>query len=88
MRTQVRYHGRVQGVGFRMTARAIASRYPVTGWVRNEGDGTVILEAQGTDQAVEAFLAELANHMERCIASTDRAAAIEQSAETGFTIRK
>src|SRR5262245_4151279 len=40
-RRQIRFHGRVQGVGFRVTARAIADEFAVSGWVRNEPDGTV-----------------------------------------------
>ena len=39
--------GRVQGVGFRYRARYAASQLGLTGWVENEDDGTVTLEAQG-----------------------------------------
>ena len=35
---QVIFRGRVQGVGFRYTARRIAARYDVTGFVRNLPD--------------------------------------------------
>ena len=59
MRQQVRFIGRVQGVGFRATARQVARGYHISGWVRNEPDGSVILEAQGTPEDLEAFLAEL-----------------------------
>lgn len=70
LRVRVLYSGRVQGVGFRATARAIASGLGLSGWVRNEPDGTVQLEAQGPPDAVEAFLAELRARMGRCIASS------------------
>ena len=43
MRINVVYAGRVQGVGFRATAREIAADFAVTGWVRNQPDGTVLL---------------------------------------------
>ena len=46
--------GRVQGVGFRATPRASAQRHGVTGWVRNEPDGSVAFEAQGTRAALES----------------------------------
>lgn len=56
-RRRISYRGNVQGVGFRATARGIAKDWPVTGWVRNEPDGTVTLEVQGEAGAVEGMLA-------------------------------
>ena len=50
MRRRLVYHGRVQGVGFRYTARSIARRHPVSGWVRNLPAGTVeLLVEAGAD---------------------------------------
>ena len=63
-RYEVRYEGRVQGVGFRYTAADIARRHDVAGYVRNEPDGTVRLVLEGTPEAVEAFLAELGRAMD------------------------
>lgn len=42
------FSGRVQGVGFRYRACCIASSLGVTGWVRNNWDERVEMEAQGT----------------------------------------
>ncbi len=50
------FGGRVQGVGFRATAAALARDYPVTGWVRNLSDGRVQLLAEGAEESVRAFL--------------------------------
>ncbi len=50
------YTGRVQGVFFRATVRKIASGHAVTGWVRNESDGSVRLVAEGERDAIDAFL--------------------------------
>ena len=55
-RAQVLYTGRVQGVGFRYTAREVACGYEVTGFVRNLPDGRVELVAEGDEEEVEAFL--------------------------------
>lgn len=55
-RRRVTYRGHVQGVGFRATTRQRAALYEVTGWVRNEPDGTVMLEVQGTQPEIERFL--------------------------------
>lgn len=48
--------GRVQGVSFRMYAEREAARLGVTGWVRNEPDGSVAIHAEGEEDAVEAFV--------------------------------
>jgi DNA ligase D-like protein (predicted 3'-phosphoesterase) len=48
--------GRVQGVGFREAAVRRAGELGVLGWVRNEDDGTVLVHAEGPDEAVDALL--------------------------------
>jgi len=53
------FTGRVQGVGFRFTARGIASRCGLTGFVRNLPDGTVEMLAQGEPQDVDAAIAQI-----------------------------
>lgn len=40
--------GQVQGVGFRYRAQYAARSLGLTGWVRNEDDGSVTLEVQGS----------------------------------------
>jgi acylphosphatase len=52
---QVWYAGRVQGVGFRYTAKSVASGFEVTGTVRNLPDGRVELVAEGAQDELEAF---------------------------------
>lgn len=86
IRVQVRYTGHVQGVGFRFTCSSIASSHPVSGWVRNESDGTVTLEAQGTHQAVEQFLSDVSERMGSKIQSAHRTPAAIVPAETDFVI--
>jgi acylphosphatase len=49
--------GVVQGVGYRASMLAEATRLGLTGWVRNLPDGSVELEAEGTTAAVDALLA-------------------------------
>jgi len=62
-RVEVVYDGHVQGVGFRATTRQIARRHAVTGWVRNEPDGTVRLVAEGERDELERFLREVRDRM-------------------------
>ena len=54
---QLRIHGKVQGVWYRGSATAEATRLGLSGWVRNRGDGTVEALAIGPTAAVEAFIA-------------------------------
>lgn len=52
--------GLVQGVGFRYFTVTQARRLGVQGWVRNCRDGSVELEAQGSSDAVQALVEQLA----------------------------
>ncbi|HMN40646.1 MAG TPA: acylphosphatase [Phycisphaerales bacterium] len=88
MRIRVRYSGRVQGVGFRATCRAIAGRAPVSGWVRNEDDGSVLLEVQGDASAVRRVLHEIAREMERFIRLADETTIADLPDERGFEIAR
>ncbi len=54
-RLSARVTGRVQGVGFRNFTQARARRLGVRGWVRNESDGSVRLEAEGPRDALESL---------------------------------
>ena len=60
IRRRVIVHGYVQGVGYRYTARAQASRLGVGGWIRNRADGTVEAEVEGDEASVAAMLEYLA----------------------------
>jgi acylphosphatase len=45
--------GRVQGVGFRMFVQKNAMELGITGWVKNMSDGTVTMELQGPQAAID-----------------------------------
>lgn len=55
---EIRLHveGRVQGVGYRASAQKAAGQAGLVGWVRNEPDGRVEICAQGSAEAIDAFL--------------------------------
>lgn len=69
-RRHVLYEGMVQGVGFRYTARRIAARFAVTGYVRNLPDGRVELVVEGMPRDLDAFLDLIADQMGDCIRHT------------------
>src|SRR5215204_7540252 len=56
VRVIARITGMVQGVKYRATAQREARRRGLTGWVRNEPDGAVLIDVEGDPAAVDAFL--------------------------------
>ena len=56
IRRRVVVRGHVQGVFFRDTARRIATRHGVAGWVRNNPDGSVEAVLEGEPEAVEVLV--------------------------------
>lgn len=58
-RRRIEFHGRVQGVGFRYQAQRYASAFGLKGWVRNEYDGSVLMEVQGTTAMINQMLKSL-----------------------------
>jgi acylphosphatase len=53
----IRVYGRVQGVSFRVSARAEARRLGLTGFARNESGGSVAIEVEGEEEALDRFVA-------------------------------
>jgi acylphosphatase len=49
--------GQVHGVSFRAYAETQARKLGVTGWMRNEPDGSVAGHFEGADDAVDAMVA-------------------------------
>lgn len=54
-----RFTGSVQGVGFRYRAQYAASLLGLTGWVVNNWDGSVELEAQGDPAVLDKLVPTL-----------------------------
>ena len=53
----IRVFGHVQGVYFRASARREALRLGLTGFARNEPDGSVTIEVEGDEEAIARFVA-------------------------------
>jgi len=81
------YQGRVQGVGFRATSREIARRHAVSGWVRNEPDGSVRLEVQGEPGEVAAVREEIQRTLGGNIKNEQATEIPVLRGEQGFEIR-
>ena len=61
MRRHFILSGRVQGVGFRWRASQIGEMLGLTGWVRNLEDGSVEMEAEGSEEDIDRLLQMLQN---------------------------
>ncbi len=65
------YSGRVQGVGFRYAAEALAQNLGITGWVSNLRDGRVELLVEGEEAGLKDFLNRILEEMSGYIKDTD-----------------
>lgn len=86
-RRTVYYTGHVQGVGFRYTARRIAGRFLVAGYVQNLDDGRVLLEAEGSVGELDQFLAAVARELGRHVADVSQSAGPASGEFDAFDIR-
>ena len=58
-RWHILFSGTVQHVGFRYTALYFSKGLYLTGWVRNNPDGSVEMEAQGDIRCLRKFVIKL-----------------------------
>lgn len=70
-RIHVYYSGRVQGVGFRFTAQALAVDLGLTGWVKNLPDGRVELMCEGKQEKLDKVLIKIDSEFSRYIRQKD-----------------
>ena len=85
-RREVVFSGRVQGVGFRYSARSIATRFAVTGFVQNLQDGRVLLVVEAERQEIDNFLGALRTELGRFIRSEQTTTAPTTAAYIDFAI--
>ena len=81
------FEGDVQGVGFRWYAKQAASACGVTGWVRNEYDGSVTMELQGSAEQIDAALEMLKEDSWIRIIRTSVREIETDNAERSFRVR-
>lgn len=87
IRKHIVFSGRVQGVGFRFRANHIANGLSVTGWVKNQWDGTVEMEAQGTGEQINQMLKMINQSPYISIDRMDSKEIPTEPAEYGFHVR-
>ena len=84
IRKRIVFYGSVQGVGFRYRARHAADHTGATGWVRNEYDGTVTMEIQGSESQIDQVIMEIERGRFISIAYMDVKTIPVQPDEYGF----
>ena len=62
-RLNVKFTGRVQGVGFRWNVKDVSRGYSVTGYVKNLSDGSVEMLAEGEEDEILSFLVGVEERM-------------------------
>ncbi len=87
IRERLTFTGRVQGVGFRYRAKYAADNVGVTGWVTNEWDGSVVMEAQGTADQINRVLKMINQSPYIQISWLDRKPLPKEQHEKGFHVR-
>ncbi len=86
IRRGIVFHGRVQGVGFRYTAKYLARSLALTGWVKNEWDGTVRMEIQGREARIQKLLEGL-NRSQYIVIEWMDMEELPLEPESGFRVR-
>ena len=87
VRRRFRFSGNVQGVGFRYEASMIAGELGLTGWARNESDGTVTVEAEGPEACAAEFLRVIQSVPRFRISEVQTEVLPVSGTETSFKIR-
>lgn len=85
---RVVFSGRVQGVGFRVTTREIARKFPVIGYVRNQSDGTVEVVVAGVEDDVREFIAAVTRRFEGHISSVTETSSVINQEYDSFEIER
>ena len=80
--------GKVQGVFFRASTEKMAKKIGLTGFVKNQSDGRVYIEAQGTPEQLEIFFDWCERGPERAEVSQVFKSEIPEKTESSFLIVK
>jgi len=78
---RLRIGGKVQGVFFRAFTRDLAYDLGVCGFVQNESDGSVTVEAEGTENSIQSFVEGLRTGPPRAKVMTF---VLEEQVEKGY----
>ncbi len=87
IRRALHFTGLVQGVGFRWRAVHAANAVGATGWVRNNFDGSVSMEIQGTEAQIDRVILAIERGTYILIEQLNARTIPVANGEYGFTVR-
>ncbi len=87
VRKRYRFSGGVQGVGFRWTCINKAMALGLTGWVRNERNGSVTVEVQGDQDTIDKLIMFMKRNRFIWVDSISVEDAPIEENEASFTVR-
>ncbi len=83
MNKTLRITGKVQGVFFRKSTQQKAQELGINGWVKNENDGSVAVEIEGLDEAMQVMEAWL--KVGPLAAEVESVLLVSQQEDKGYT---
>ena len=87
IRKHIVFSGQVQGVGFRWRAMQAARLYDCTGWCRNDWDGSVTMEIQGEEDAIDQVIQSIESGRYVWIHDMDVTEIPPEPGERGFGVK-
>jgi acylphosphatase len=84
----IRVSGKVQGVFYRASARAHAEALEITGFARNESDGSVYIEAEGDEENLRQFVEWCYRGPERAVVSNVEVGEGELKSFSSFDVNR
>jgi len=80
--------GKVQGVYYRKSAKLKADEFGLSGWVKNEEDGSVSMEAEGDEAVLKKFVAWCQVGPSAAVVDQVVIETVVAKYDTGFEIRR
>lgn len=87
-RVAIRITGKVQGVFYRQSTREKAEELGLTGFVRNEPDGSVYAEAQGPEEQLERLISWCRRGPSRAVVTGVQVSDIPAGNESRFSVER
>lgn len=88
VRYRIKVKGKVQGVFYRSTAQAKAKELGLSGWVKNEEDGSVLIEAEGEEQKILKLIDWCKEGPRAAIVNDVEYEQVDPKGVNGFEIKK